>query len=437
MTDRTRTTSSGPWTLSPAVVGAVLVGLICLIAAFVLSRLEPALVGAPLLLAAALGWDRRPAATGPDAVDVEVQVGAPEQQATSSATVAVVGSARTSVHADALQVRIEPADGPAYDAVLTPQAAERVRVEVSAVHSGPQRLLGLAARVIGPDASWVGAPGPAAWLERVVRTPRVRVRSLPLPARLLGLTGQHVSSRPGDGGEFRDIDRFRPGDRLRRIDWRATARAGREGDLFVRRTTATSDAAVQLVLDARDDVTGLVVDWPRAHPRAAVSSLDLAREAAAALARAYSAAGDRVGFDDATAPSRVIPARAGARHRERVVRAVERTRATGLASDRVRPPRLAPGALVYLLSTFLDDQPVDLALAWRASGHRVIAVDVLPARARNELTGRERLALRAVEVERRLRLDQLAASGAELVVWADPAERAARLRRLAAPGRRR
>jgi uncharacterized protein (DUF58 family) len=265
----------------------------------------------------------------------------------------------------------------------------------------------------------------------------VRVRSLPLPSRLLGLTGQHVSSRPGDGGEFRDIDRFRPGDRLRRIDWRATARAGRDGDLFVRRTTATSDAAVQLVIDARDDVTALVVDWPRAHPRPAVSSLDLAREAATALARAYSAAGDRVGFDDATAPSRVIPARAGARHRERVLRAVERTRATGLASDRVRPPRLAPGALVYLLSTFLDDQPVDLALTWRASGHRVIAVDVLPALDMHELTGRERLALRAVALERRLRLGQLAASGAELVVWADAADRAARLRRLAAPGRRR
>jgi hypothetical protein len=120
-----------------------------------------------------------------------------------------------------------------------------------------------------------------------------------------------------------------------------------------------------------------------------------------------------------------------------VLRAVERTRATGLASDRVRPPRLAPGALVYLLSTFLDDQPVDLALTWRASGHRVIAVDVLPALDTHELTGRERLALRAVALERRLRLGQLAASGAELVVWADAADRAARLRRLAAPGRRR
>ncbi|MDN4615416.1 DUF58 domain-containing protein [Leifsonia sp. F6_8S_P_1B] len=437
MTDRTRSTSRGPWTLSPAIVGAVVVGLICLVAAFVLSRLEPALVGAPLLLAAALGWDRRPARTGPDAVEVEVLVRTDEERPASASTVAVAGSARTDARADALQVRIEPADRPAFDAVLTPRAAEQLRVEVSAVHSGPQRLLGLAARVIGPDAAWVGAPGPEASVERVVRPPRIAVRSLPLPSRLLGLTGQHVSSRPGDGGEFRDIDRFRPGDRLRRIDWRATARAGQEGDLFVRRTTATSDAAIQLVLDARDDVTGVVADWPRPHPRAAASSLDLAREAAAALARAYSAAGDRVGFDDATAASRVVPARAGARHRERVLRAVERTRATGLASDRVRPPRLAPGALVYLLSTFLDDQPVDLALAWRASGHRVIAVDVLPPRDSHELTVRERLALRTVEVERRLRLEQLAASGAELVVWADPADRAARLRRLATPGRRR
>jgi uncharacterized protein (DUF58 family) len=251
----------------------------------------------------------------------------------------------------------------------------------------------------------------------------------------LGLTGQHTSSRPGEGGEFRDIDLFRPGDRLRRIDWKATARAGRQGELYVRRTTATSDAAIQLVIDSRDDLGAPVADWARVRPRPAVSSLDVAREAASSLAAAYARSGDRVGFDDLAVPDRVVPPRAGARHRERVLRAVELTRATGAAHDRVRPPRLAPGALVYLFATFLDDQPVRLALAWRAAGHRVIAVDVLPKRDPSQLPQRERLALRALELERELRLAQLGASGAELLPWHDETEREARLSLLSRPRR--
>ncbi|MFN4773266.1 MAG: DUF58 domain-containing protein, partial [Gemmatimonas sp.] len=32
----------------------------------------------------------------------------------------------------------------------------------------------------------------------------------------------HASARPGDGGEFRDLHPYAPGDRVRRIDWKAT-----------------------------------------------------------------------------------------------------------------------------------------------------------------------------------------------------------------------
>ncbi|MGH1522590.1 DUF58 domain-containing protein [Leifsonia sp. L25] len=263
-----------------------------------------------------------------------------------------------------------------------------------------------------------------------------RIRSLPLPARLLGLTGGHVSTRPGDGGEFRDIDRFRPGDRLRRIDWKATARlAQRPGELYVRRTTATSDAAVQLVLDARDDVPGAVAGWAAPYPRPGATSLDLAREAAVSLAGAYAAASDRVGFDDLSDASRALPPRAGSRHLHRVLRAVELTTAHGSATERARAPRLAQGAVVFVMSTFLDDQAMRLALTWRAAGHRVVVVDVLPPRTVDELPARERLALRVVDLERGLRLDRLRAAGAELLQWASP-ERDAVLRRLATPRRR-
>lgn len=429
--------------LSPALAAAVVVGAIGVVAGFVMSRLEPALVGAPLLLAAALAWDRRPGrvredpAAG-DAVTVAAEVAADgavhSDRGVDALTVEVRATAAQ--HPDALQVRLTLGTAAPVDAVLTPRAAAKLGSEVPVVHSGRQRVASVEVRAVGADAVWAGEPGEEAAVERVVRPGTVPIRSIPLPSRLLGLTGQHISTRPGEGGEFRDIDEFHPGDRLRRIDWRATARAGRAGELYVRRTTATSDAAVHLVVDARDDLSAVVADWSRAYPRPAVSSLDLAREAASSLAVAYAAAGDRVGFDDLGQSRRVLPPRAGARHRERVLRAIELTAADNRAYHRVRAPRLSPGSLAVMLSTFLDDQALTLALTWRAAGHRVIAVDVLPARDARDLSTRDLLALRTIELERRLRLDQLQAGGVELLAWEDAAARQGALRALAsAPAR--
>lgn len=428
------------WSLSPGVTAGAVVAAVCLIAAFVLSRIELVLVAAPLLLAALWGWTSRPRAGG-EGVAVTSAATIVGDEPDGRVAVDASASAGTGPGApdapDALHVRIVRADRSPEDAVLTPRTARRLRLHVAVAHSGPQRILSIAARSIGADAAWTGEPGAPADAERVVRPRAVTLRALPLPSRLLGLTGAHVSARPGDGGEFRDIDRFRPGDRLRRIDWKATARlAQRPGELYVRRTTATSDAAVQLVVDARDDIPGSVADWATPYPRPGITSLDLAREAAVSLARAYAALTDRVGFDDLSDATRALPPRAGTRHLHRVLRAVELTSAHGSASERARAPRLAQGAVVFVLSTFLDDQAARLALTWRGAGHRVVAVDVLPKRSTADLPARDRLALRVVDLERGLRLDRLRAAGADILVWASE-DRDAMLQRLAAPARRR
>jgi len=443
MTERAVTVTRTGWMPSPALAGAIVVGVIGVVAAFVMSRLEPALIGIPLLLSAAWGWDRRPAASV-DPVEIRTAVTVEEaaHNGDGDATLGIHVAAsatqgRGTQRPDALHLRLGLGGAAPVEAVVTPRTAADLRSEVPIVHSGPQRVAAVEVRALGADAAWASTPADEAAVERVVRPRRAPLRSLPLPARLLGLTGQHISTRPGDGGEFRDIDLFHPGDRLRRIDWKATARAGRGVDLYVRRTTATSDAAVHLVLDARDDVSAVVADWPRAYPRPAVSSLDLAREAASSLAAAYAGAADRVGFDDLGESRRVLPPRAGARHRERVLRAIEATAANGAPFTRVRSPRLAPGSIVFVLSTFLDDQPVTLALTWRAAGHRVVAVDVLPARDARELPARDRLALRTIELERSLRLEQLQSGGVELLVWQDAALREAALRVLASGRARR
>src|SRR6202000_1954559 len=103
------------------------------------------------------------------------------------------------------------------------------------------------------------------------------------------LTGKQESARLVDGGEFRDIHPFSPGDRLRRIDWKATARRGQSaGDLYVRRTSALADATIPIVMDSRDDVGEQVAEWSRnTAVEKGLSSLDVAREAASSVASAY------------------------------------------------------------------------------------------------------------------------------------------------------
>ncbi|MFF1572098.1 DUF58 domain-containing protein [Leifsonia sp. NPDC058292] len=398
------------WLLSPAVTAGVIVAVACLGVGFVTARIDLALVGVPLVVAAAWAWDRRPGET----VGVDVSTTATTDGADATAEVRVAATTR----ADAVELRLALRGQAPQHAFVSVAAARRIAGRVRLAHSGPQQLVAAEVRILGADASIVSDPTPPSVASRVVRPRVVPVRSLPLPARLIGLTGQHGSARAGDGGEFRDVDRFTAGDRLRRIDWKATARRGQSpGDLFVRRTMATSDAAVQFVFDSRDDLTGRVADWAAQYPELGVGSQDLAREAAVSLATAYSAAGDRVGFDDLASVARQIPPRAGGRHLQRVLRAVSLTGPNGAAGDRVRAPVLAPGALVYVLSTFLDEQALRLALVWRAAGHRVIAVDVLPTVDDGGLSTRERSALRVVLLERELRFRRLTAAGVDRLRW--------------------
>jgi len=148
----------------------------------------------------------------------------------------------------------------------------------------------------------------------------------------------------------------------------------------VRRTNALADATVLIVMDSRDDVGEQVAQWKlNVAVDKGVSSLDVAREAASSLASAYIAGGDRVGFQDLSSSRPDDPPRRwrapplAAATDDRGDRALPRC-----PSGTSGPPIVPPGALVYLLSSLLDDQPVSLALTWLGNGHRVIAVDVLP-----------------------------------------------------------
>nr|MDA8291378.1 DUF58 domain-containing protein [Actinomycetota bacterium] len=416
--------------LSAGAVVAVILAAVGVLA----SRVDVALLAVPLVAAVGLSGSRRisPVETG----SASLELGEPRGE-----EIGYTLTLLPPTGAEMAVVRYRVLDGEPREIVVCGRGASELVGRVPLLHSGPQELLRVDCRFLGVDAASVGAALDPIVASRVLAPRQDAVRSLPLPWRLQGLTGTHESARAGDGGDFRDVHPFRAGDRMRRIDWKATARRGQSaGDLYVRRTSALADATVLVVLDSRDDVGEQVAEWSRNTAAAkGVSSLDVAREAASSLASAYVHAGDRVGFQDLSSSARMVPHGGGERHLSRVLRAIEVTEPAAFPFRRERAPVVPPGALVFLLSSFLDDAPVRLALTWRGSGHRVVAVDVLPS-ARFARTDRfERIAHRLVLMEREERMEVLRARGVELLRWPEDGTslpRHVRLLLLARPARR-
>ena len=302
-----------------------------------------------------------------------------------------------------------------------------LRLSVSGTRTGRRSVFSAVYLQSGPDQIVRVDPETLGPIDVTVLPQTAPLGRLPLPFRLQGLTGAHDSRRIGDGGEFHDISLFVPGDRLRRIDWRVTARRAGRGhgstpaliQLYVRRSHATADAVVILVIDSRDEIGPDVATWASGRPvhPEDPTSLDIAREAAGSLARTYLEAGDRVGVIDLGRTSRALRPAGGRRHLQRVLHQLAGANPEGEPARRVRAPQVPSGAMVVLFSTFLDDEPVSLAEMWRAAGHRVLAVDVIPRPELIRLRPREQLAYRIVELERQDRFWQLAGAGVEVVPW--------------------
>ncbi|KRA23134.1 hypothetical protein ASD65_00900 [Microbacterium sp. Root61] len=420
---------------SPAAAAGVGVGLVVIAGALIAGRADVALVGVVLIVAvAASGLTRmRGMPTSVTLTRLPLERDGDLAVAPVRVEVAAEGAQLVPLRLTASSVDVHwlTAAGPTADIV--------VRVPVA--HSGRQTLLAVTAGAAGPDALTVTGTGPDVQVAMTLDPPVLRMRGIPVPPRPTGLTGAHQSLRPGDGGEFRDIHPFTPGDRLRRVDWKATARLGRSpGDLYVRRTFATSDIDVALVLDDTDDVGADVSDWALQDPTlVGARSLDVAREAAWSLASAYLDASDQVSFQVLSRPRSQVPRGSGARHRERLRASIATASAHARQDRRVRAPLVPAGALVVLLSPFLDDDVARLATLWRAAGHTTLAVDTLPAPRLGGLTREQRVAARIVLGEHDDRLHAVRASGVDVLVWAGAGgdeERAAALRALVRPRRR-
>jgi uncharacterized protein (DUF58 family) len=192
----------------------------------------------------------------------------------------------------------------------------------------------------------------------------------------VGLVGQHRSTRPGGGTELADIRPFRTGDRLRRIHWPVSLRTGA---LHVTTTYADQDAEVRLVVDAVRDL------GQRDTGAGTRSSLDVAVEAAGAVAAHYLSTGDRVGLSVLGGAELVdIPAVGGHHQLPRILLGLGRAEPSrGTVGEhkllRAQLGRsIPPGALVVLLSSLVSVEPLSHAVRLSRTGHTVIVVDTLP-----------------------------------------------------------
>ena len=195
-----------------------------------------------------------------------------------------------------------------------------------------------------------------------------QLRELIAPLRTRPFLGTHVARARGEGIEFADIRPFRAGDRVRQINWRATARRGTP-HVNERHPEHASD--IVLLLDTFAEARDL-----------GGGTLDAAVRAAAALARGHLGRRDRVGLVDFGGTLHWLEPAFGTTQLYRIIDAL-------LASDiafsyawrnvdsiplRVLPP----GAQVLAISPLLDKRSVAVVTDLRRRGCDLTVIEISP-----------------------------------------------------------
>lgn len=229
-----------------------------------------------------------------------------------------------------------------------------------------------------------------------------------------GLVGAHRSTQQGQGSELAGIRAFQPGDRLRRINWRVSARSG---TLHTTTTRAEQDAGLLLVVDL------LAEHGASGGLGGSTSSLDLTVRAAAALAEHGISQGDRVALKPVGGRSRPVPPGVGRRHLGRLLGTLSDVRPGAAPYDDLSRLNLRVGAgtTVILLSPLLDDAIGTTAATLTRRGIPTVVIDTLPDDVVPDLPERDPvlvdLAWRMRRLDRDGVLTALEAIGCPVVPW--------------------
>ena len=237
-----------------------------------------------------------------------------------------------------------------------------------------------------------------------------RLRTLVRPAHTHLYSGNRVAARKGEGIEFADTRPYVPGDQLRSVNWRASAR---RGDLWVTLRHPERNVDVVLLLDTFT------------HAGAADgSTLEQMVRGASSLASAWLRERDRVGVIDFGGTLRWLEVGGGLRHAYRLVDALLDTQVVfsyAWKGSEVIPIRLLPPhALVVGLSPLLDQRFLKALLDLRGRGLDVAVIE-LPVEPHLGAPATEvaLLARRMWRLERETLRARLLQAGVGVAEWAE------------------
>ena len=236
------------------------------------------------------------------------------------------------------------------------------------------------------------------------------VRDLLKPLETQVFTGNLVAREKGEGIEFADLRQFVPGDRVRRINWRASAR---RGELWVNELHAERNSDVILFLDSFTEAR-----------RENESTLDRAVRGTAALVEHYLEHKDRVGLVSFGGVLNWLLPSTGMTQLYRVVDSLLDTEIVlnyAWKDIDVIPRRtLPPKALVIALTPLLDDRAAGALLDLRTRGFDLAIVEISPIPFVEP--GRQELELLAFDIWRLRRealRGQYERAGVPVAVWND------------------
>lgn len=221
---------------------------------------------------------------------------------------------------------------------------------------------------------WVRLGSPLSllsWTGRVVSGPTLRV--LPGGERLTRLLdppesrpvlGMHRSNRLGDGHDFAELRPYTPGDRLRDLNWGATARHRQP---FVNRHHPERSADVVIVIDAFID-----------RSSGSTEALARAARAAWALASIHLQANDRVGLVGLGGRTQWLRPTGGRRARYQLLEALlslgGEVADSATRHDIHLRAAVPASASVVALTLLHDRRTIRTLQSWRARGRSVSVV---------------------------------------------------------------
>lgn len=402
---------------SPRIEGYAAVAAITLLAALVLRRPELAIVAAPFALVLALGTR----VAGDPAVTVALEL--ETDRTLEQSEVESILFVRAERAVDRLELlldlpaAVETADGAvAYAGRLRAGEEREIPVTLRCSRWGVHPLADVEVRARDPFRLVVWEER-SAGRHRLKAYPRpIGLRRLLAPVETQAFAGSEVARTRGDGVEYADIRDFVPGDRMRSINWRASARRQR---LVVNERHPERNTDVVIFVDSFADVRG--VDR---------STLEEAVRAGASLATRYLERRDRVGLVAFGGVVRWLQPGMGVTQHYRLIETMLETgfqptyfwRDLDLIPAKVLPPK----ALVIGLTPLVDPRFAAALSDLRARGFDVVAVEVDPVplvpRRSSDLG---RIAHRLWLLDRAVQRAHLEVLGIGVARWGEPGLEAA------------